>query len=623
MLLPTILSLLATLVYIPPYKLTFVGDDYVQLGYIAPFLEQPAAALRVFDPFWSDWYFRPLQNIWFLICRLIFGLNPFGYYFLQALWHLMAGASLVAFARKLGVTRGSALIALTLFLVHSHHHDVVAWISSIATIQVTTFSLLAFAAYAHYRQGPRQTRWLLAATLFTLLALFSHEVGIFMPPFLLLIRRGVKGRASPRRIEQATLALLIAVAAAMSLLHGLRPNATIVLGGEGAAGWLATLHLRHLAQFTVIIAGRWLLLNKTALGTALLLRTVESTALAVILFLLVALALAVAYRRGQGVTRLALLWAVAHLAFIYLTVWRQKPELLAGRHLYAPWAMLVVAIGHQVAGASARRPRRTARPLFTVLAVVLALNILFVGDDQRAWQSHTDEVARVERQMKALIPQAGPQTQIYAHRFVILPSFTPYAAAIWYNEPQLSGGSLARLQSVEQVHDQTFVLDYAGGQLSNVLPELQAYPGARILWQPLQASVSAVQADGAESGSYQLLQVPTLAPDRRLAIAVQPPPDAWLTLHYAIPAAESSHLVTAILGEAGAVFRVRLSGDGGAAQTVFRRTVDQAGAVQWHHLRIPLAADGIPRLDTILLDVQAPPGVETYWSMPLLVQLEE
>ncbi|MBP6805017.1 MAG: hypothetical protein KA362_12975, partial [Chloroflexi bacterium] len=43
--------LLAVLViYFPPYARAWVGDDYVQLGWILDFVQRPFTAYKLFDP---------------------------------------------------------------------------------------------------------------------------------------------------------------------------------------------------------------------------------------------------------------------------------------------------------------------------------------------------------------------------------------------------------------------------------------------------------------------------------------------------------------------------------------------------------------------------------------------
>jgi hypothetical protein len=86
------LILTAALLYFPPYAWAWVGDDYVQLGYVLGFLERPFTAIQLFNPYSLPWYYRPLQNGWFLVNRLVFGLNPAVFYWQMALWHALAVA---------------------------------------------------------------------------------------------------------------------------------------------------------------------------------------------------------------------------------------------------------------------------------------------------------------------------------------------------------------------------------------------------------------------------------------------------------------------------------------------------------------------------------------------------
>src|SRR5690606_24874348 len=89
LLIPVGIILFAVALYIPPFDSHFVGDDYVQLEEVAPFLDQPLAAYQMFHPFWTTWYYRPVQNLTFLIARLLFELQPFGYYVVLAGWHAL------------------------------------------------------------------------------------------------------------------------------------------------------------------------------------------------------------------------------------------------------------------------------------------------------------------------------------------------------------------------------------------------------------------------------------------------------------------------------------------------------------------------------------------------------
>ncbi len=173
------------LIFFPPYATAFVGDDYVQLDYVLEFVKRPFSLFEVFNPYWTGWYYRPLQNVWFFLNRTLFGYNPFGYYWMGLLAHGMAVAMMVAVARKMGLRWETAVTCGVLFAIQKHYVDIVTWISAIAIVLAGLFSMAALAAYTKYlRKG--NGRDLALTFLFFLLTLFSHEEAFFLPPLLLL-----------------------------------------------------------------------------------------------------------------------------------------------------------------------------------------------------------------------------------------------------------------------------------------------------------------------------------------------------------------------------------------------------------------------------------------------------
>lgn len=612
------LFLLSMVIFLPPYRDAFVGDDYLHLGYIAEFLPQPTAALRVLDPLWTHWYYRPLQNLWFLFCRLLFGLNPFAFYFLQTLWHVVAASALLALAKKLRLPAGAAVMALALFVVHGQHHDVVAWISSIAVIMVTTFSLLSTLAYAHYLEEPARKRWLFLVALFTLLALLSHEEGILLPVFLLGARLVVWRSRGMKRRERAFFVALAMGSLAFGLTHFLRPNNTLSLQSQNLAGWFSALHPYHLAEFLLAVPSRWLLLNKSTAGLTLYAFIARQPILTLLAAGAILVLLVYAFWRGDRMVRLSLLWAIPHLAFLYLTLWLQKPELFAGRHLYSSWAFVALALADRGSRwYKQHSARQRHRALLTVLALFYALNTAVIGDDQRAWEAHTSHVTSVEEQMKALIPAVTADTAIYAHRFVLLPSFTPYAAAVWYGEPGISGGSLDKLRVQGWLDDQSYLLDYDGERLHNLLPDLQVYGRSRILWKTPGASLIGSGSGDGPTATYSLLQVAGPEDARRLAIRVRQPTQGWLALVYDLESNSGEFLSTDVLGPPGTVFRVRLLVDDEHMVLVKTVATTAETVMSWQPLLIPLSVDGhLAR--AVLLDTRGP-AEEAYWTMPRVV----
>lgn len=625
------LFLMSVLIYLPPYDQSFVGDDYLHLGYIADFLQQPITVLHVFNPLWTDWYYRPLQNVWTLICRLLFGLNPFGYYYLQTLWHLLAAAALVALAKRFFHHATAIVVTLALFLIHSHHHDVVAWISSISVIMSTTFALLAVVIYVNYLRGRSRPSRLLAVALLALLSMLSHEEGVLLPPFLLATHLLIRRRRRLARPEAIFFLALFILALALGLVHFSRPNSTITLYEQSGQQWLAALDPHKIAGFMLTVAARWLLLNKSVAGLTVYGAITGIPSLTILLAFAIAAALIIAFWRGGKLLRLAFAWIALHLGFLYLAVWLQKPELFAGRHLYSSWAFTTLVVSHlgvrglawtrsshQDPSHVVRLPfNRTAcrRLLFSLLAFLLAANVAFIADDQRAWHDHVNRVAAVETQMKQLIPTVSQDTQIYAHRFVLLPAFTPFAAAAWYAEPGLTGGSLDKMRRQAWVTDETYLLDYEGEQLYNLLPDLQNHGQTSILWQEPHAAVTG-QAMPGESATYTLQQVAGPSDARRLAIRLSPPPVGWLSLTYDVDPPPRARLATAVLGEAGTVFRVRLVSADGSGRLAASVSVTGATAGAWQSLSIPLDVGG-QTARQLLLEVSGPPS-PAYWSTPRL-----
>lgn len=605
--------LLAAALYLPPYKEAFVGDDYLHLGYIAGFLDNPLRSLRVFHPLWTTWYYRPLQNLWFLANRSLFALTPFGYYYLQVLVHATVVVALYTFGRKVGLARAAALLAAALFAINAQHHDVVSWLSSIAILLVALFSLLASSAYLSYLRRSRQTWRLIAAFAFALLALFSHEEGLLLLPFLIGLRLLMFRRQRPRRSELAAalaLALFTAVLVAIQLL---RPNLTISLREQPASALLSALHPLEIGHFLVTVAGRWLFLDKSVFGVHLLLAIARFPLLELMLGAAILLSAILCFRRGSTLIRLSLLWAALHLGLLYVTVWTQAPELFAGRHLYNAWSAPALALAALAARVTAGRSRQALRVILSALFLFIAASALFTGDNQRAWQQHTAEIAGVEAQMKTLLPNASPETRIYAHRFALQPSFTPYVAAVWYQEPGISGGSLQRLLQQPSLTAETYLFDYADGRLYNLWPELQQYERTIPLWQPDNIALREVDTPGAR-GSYLPAQVAGPTGEERLALELQPPPEGWLVLTYETTAPKNSALMVELLGVVGSTFRLSLSNR--SRDVVI--TIDEEASGAWQSVTIPLAGqqDASMRLQ---LQASSPQGEAVYISVPRFV----
>lgn len=634
---------LTLLIYFPPYARAFVGDDYVQLDYILQFVARPFTAFQLFNPFTLTWYYRPLQNLWFLANRLTFGYEPFGYYWLGLLLHALVVALVYRVARQMGLRPSFALAAAALFAVHKHYVDVVAWISAIAIVMAGFFTLATFSAYLQYLQT-RRLRWLLFTFAAFFLTLLSHEEAILLPPLLLLWRmmgqrqpqrtpkmRGKKQISPtphfqrPTRPEWLTFALMFLLIALFIGVQFARPNLTISLADAPAGGWWAHLSINQLTRFTAETAAKFLPIPNVQPFLVHFSYPVS--------FLTIVL-LGCWFWRGGRVARLGIAWALLHLGFIYWALWTQKPELYAGRHIYNAWIGLALGaadtLGRRKKEEGRReRGERWLAPLSALLiGAVVVSGIIGTRQIQADWLAKAQEDARARQQLLALLPHIDDDTHLFAYRFPITPNFLRSVTQAWYGRERplrQPFGPLRFLQEHGQATNQFYVFDWdANGRLHNLTPEFQQHEQATLLWE--QEPVATVVRENGDKIRDDV-QKQTLTPlgpgaNRRLGIQVVPlEENTWVSLAYAITVPQDGALATAVIAlpENGddngrARFRVRvIDGDGEAV--VWETAVD-ASATAWQEAHIPLAAYANR---VVILHLETSGSTPGAWANPRLV----
>lgn len=643
--------LIVTALYVPPYSMDFVGDDFIQLDFIAEFLDRPATAFQVFHPTWTTWYYRPVQNLWFLANRLTFGLNPFGYYWLQALWHALTVALVYRLARGLRVPALAAFTGAALFALNLHHHDVVAWISSIAIIQGAAVSVLAVICYLVYLDRPDSIRYLFFTVTLSLFVLTIHEEGLLLLPFLVAVRLTDRRRPVSRP-EWVALVLLTLADIAYVIMQLTRPNLTIDIGESGLAHYLPYLNPAEISRFVVAVAGRWTLLDSFAWGRVLIDALTGNTLPTILFGAGLLLLLGYWFVRGSRPVRLGLTWLALHLVFIYFALWSQRPDLFAGRHLYSAWIGVCLAVAGSVADwgrqradgrpetgnrrrQSANRKRKVgngrwpANPQAVVLLVLVvfqAVQAVQVGWAQRSWLGRAEEVRVAEVQMKALLPELTADHKVFAHRFVMTPGFLPATLAIWYDRREVTGGSLNKFRANEQfrqVNDKFYVLDYEDGRLYNLLPELQEASQAILLWHDRPEAIQ-ISPDEATMPlpAGQLNEDVVAGPDEmsRLATEVQPAGAGWAALGYGTTVPPGAELAVQVWGMPGTNVRVRVTNPAGVTETLYADPLPESVGTSWHTIQLPFTAYANQTV-TVWLDAGAEdtgsPAV--YWANPRLI----
>ncbi len=163
-------------VYAPALHGGLLWDDEYLVG-TNPFFRSPVFAAEVFRHwlFFESFsvYYRPVQNLTYMVDYLVWGGNPLGYHLTNILLHSFSGAALFALLRRLladlrvekapAIALGVALV----WTVHPIHNAAVAYISGRAD---SLASLFAIGAWLLALQA-RATTTLVKAIAFTLLAI--------------------------------------------------------------------------------------------------------------------------------------------------------------------------------------------------------------------------------------------------------------------------------------------------------------------------------------------------------------------------------------------------------------------------------------------------------------------
>lgn len=158
---------------------------------------------------------RPIANAWLPVAHVslwfdwaIAGVHPFLAHAHAMLLHGLAGALLVRLALALGATRGVALLAGALFVVHPALAESVAWVSGRKDLLSGLLTFAAMLAVVHHCRRPRAAM-LLGIALLTALAMYAKATAVVLPLLAALACALVGG--PPRRFVAALVSFVVAV----------------------------------------------------------------------------------------------------------------------------------------------------------------------------------------------------------------------------------------------------------------------------------------------------------------------------------------------------------------------------------------------------------------------------
>jgi len=133
-------------------------------------------------------YYRPMFNSLLILNFSLFGFSPTGWHVVSVILHLGSTLLVYALARRWSLSREASALAAMLFGVHPVHSESVAWISGVPDPLAAVFVLMALLFYCRYFEEQGSSRsWLVWSVITATLAMFTKEVAIVIPVFILII----------------------------------------------------------------------------------------------------------------------------------------------------------------------------------------------------------------------------------------------------------------------------------------------------------------------------------------------------------------------------------------------------------------------------------------------------
>ncbi|HZJ14466.1 MAG TPA: tetratricopeptide repeat protein [Chthoniobacteraceae bacterium] len=259
-------------IYAPALHGELIWDDEYLVGQ-NPFYKSPIFILEAFrhylffDSFST--YYRPVQNLSYILDYWLWHGNPFGYHLTNIIIHSLSGFLLYLVLRRLirhllvlcGVvnlarTEASALLVAVLWTVHPIHNAAVAYISGRADSLASLFALSAWLLIERVpneRRKWRRTALFVLAGVAMLLALSSKEIAlVWLLIFLVYLLFFEQPRS--RRAKTVLIAGVVIVFGIYYWLHSLPPYRTPMEGAPPAPlSARGLLMLRALGDYTGLL----------------------------------------------------------------------------------------------------------------------------------------------------------------------------------------------------------------------------------------------------------------------------------------------------------------------------------------------------------------------------------
>lgn len=140
------------LLYLPSFNNVFIWDDEQfivsnQFTTSLEYLPQIFTSNTIAGAGEVSNYYRPLTTLSFTVDRLIWGLEPFGFHLTNTVLHATSAILLWWLLRRLGITKGPALVIALLFGIHPIQTEAVVYIASRGDSFFVFWLLLSYIAF--------------------------------------------------------------------------------------------------------------------------------------------------------------------------------------------------------------------------------------------------------------------------------------------------------------------------------------------------------------------------------------------------------------------------------------------------------------------------------------------
>jgi len=191
-----IIIILCAIIYVPSLQNGFIWDDnhYV---YKNPLVQRMDGLKRIWFRRETPQYY-PIVFTTFWTEHKLWGLNPFGYHFVNMLLHMTNALLLFQVIRKI-YPRGAFPVAL-LFAIHPIQVETVAWISELKNLLSLCFFLLAMLSYLQFDLSKKFTHYLRTLGLFVC-ALLSKSISVCFVFVPIIYKWWRNGKISWREIR--------------------------------------------------------------------------------------------------------------------------------------------------------------------------------------------------------------------------------------------------------------------------------------------------------------------------------------------------------------------------------------------------------------------------------------